>query len=397
MGTIKTSIQMFDGMTPGLEKMTNALNNAVISFRALDRASSNCIDTRSLRTARSELNKTDTAIQQIEASIRDADEQQKKFNKDISASAGLSGGMIGNQQKVKMNVDTGKGAGLFENTDASTSVQNTSADLSLGTGTEFPQQSANQGNTDKVGSAVETLSRVIPQGFTSHDDMKNSMFATTDEIDAKFGKVFEVLGAVWSSAVGEQTKATQPLLSASDLLADHWSSMQPLVIGAAAMDLYTLSMEAGNVATMASQGAQVLQAAVTAISTAFNGEWTASVFAQTAAQEGLNTAILTCPITWIILAVIALIAIFYAAVAAINKVTWSSISATGIIFGAFAMLGAGIYNIFAYLWNIIAIFVNFFANVFQNPIASIKALFYDLAINVIGYIKNIAEGIEKVN
>jgi hypothetical protein len=115
------------------------------------------------------------------------------------------------------------------------------------------------------------------------------------------------------------------------------------------------------------------------------------VFAQTAAQEGLNAAILTCPITWIILAVIALIAIFYAAVAAINKVTGSSISATGIIFGAFSVLGAGIYNIFAYLWNVIAIFVNFFANAFQNPIAAVKVLFYDLAINAINSLKKITD------
>lgn len=33
-------------------------------------------------------------------------------------------------------------------------------------------------------------------------------------------------------------------------------------------------------------------------------------------------------------------------------------------------------------------------NVFQNPIAAIQVLFYELAINVIGFIRKIAEGIE---
>jgi hypothetical protein len=40
--------------------------------------------------------------------------------------------------------------------------------------------------------------------------------------------------------------------------------------------------------------------------------------------------------------------------------------------------------------------INFFANVFNDPVASVQILFYDLAKTVIGYILNMASAIEKV-
>lgn len=383
MGTIKTSIQLFDGATPGLLDIANALNRAVLGFEALERASSNCIDTNSLREGREELNMTKSSFQQIQESIKAAGEQQKKFNKTISASAEISDGIFSNQEKASGILDS-NGADLssmgqktLRSSNISSGVEDSAGNLSLGTGAEFPEEKAKQTKNDKVNAAVETLSSVIPQGYTSTDEMKNSMFAAADEIDSKFSGLSQVLGSVWSGVTGEQVEA----IKVTDLLANSWSSFAPVVTGAAAaMNLYNLAMDAGKVI-------QVLQAAATVIGAAFNKMWTTSVQEQTAAQIGLNSAILTCPLTWLLL-------IFYIAIAVINKFAETSISATGIIFGAFAVLGAGIFNIFAFIWNIVAIFVNFLYNVFQDPIAAIKTLFYDLAITVIGFIRKIAEGIE---
>ncbi|MCQ4935121.1 hypothetical protein [Anaerotignum propionicum] len=383
MGTIKTSIQLFDGATPGLLDIANALNRAVLGFEALERASSNCIDTDSLREGREELNMTKSSFQQIQESIKAAGEQQKKFNKTISASGEISDGIFSNQEKASGILDSNgadissMGQKTLGSSNISSGVEDSTGNLSLGTGAEFPEEKAKQTNNNKVNAAVETLSSVIPQGYTSTDEMKNSMFAAADEIDSKFSGLSQVLGSVWSGVTGEQVEA----IKVTDLLANSWSSFAPVVTGAAAaMNLYNLAMDAGKVI-------QVLQAAATVIGAAFNKMWTTSVQEQTAAQVGLNSAILTCPLTWLLL-------IFYIAIAVINKFAETSISATGIIFGAFAVLGAGIFNIFAFIWNIVAIFVNFLYNVFQDPIAAIKTLFYDLAITVIGFIRKIAEGIE---
>jgi len=46
-----------------------------------------------------------------------------------------------------------------------------------------------------------------------------------------------------------------------------------------------------------------------------------------------------------------------------------------------------------FLWNIVADFINFFGNAFKNPVASIKILFLDLAVRVIGIVEEIVKGI----
>ena len=99
---------------------------------------------------------------------------------------------------------------------------------------------------------------------------------------------------------------------------------------------------------------------------------------------------------WIIILIIAFVAAIYVAVGVINRFAGTSLSATGLIAGAFAALGAHIYNQIVVIQNIIAVFVNFFANVFNDPVAAVKALFYDLAHTVIGYITNMAKAIESV-
>ncbi len=90
-----------------------------------------------------------------------------------------------------------------------------------------------------------------------------------------------------------------------------------------------------------------------------------------------------------IMGVVLIISLIYAAVAAINKVKGTSISATGVITGA-------VYSLFSFLWNIVASFVNFFANVWNDPIGSIVRLFTDMADAVLGVLELIAKGIDAV-
>ena len=127
----------------------------------------------------------------------------------------------------------------------------------------------------------------------------------------------------------------------------------------------------------------------------------------TAAQYGLNTALLACPITWIVLAIIALIAVFYAAVAAVNHFAGTSLSATGIICGAFAVAGAfiinlilGVVNFFiargVETYNLIATFANFFANVFNDPVGAIINLFAGMFDFILGIVQSAASLIDTV-
>lgn len=172
---------------------------------------------------------------------------------------------------------------------------------------------------------------------------------------------------------------------------DNWPVIEPVIWGIiGALIVYNAVMGIGWLTTLKN-------AAALAWKTICDWAETAAIIAMIVAQDGLNAALLACPITWIIIGIIALIAIIYSAVAAVNKWKGTTISATGIIAGTFAVLGAHIINTFIIpTWNMIAALVNFFYNVWNDPVAAVKILFLDMANSVIGYMSNMAHAIEDI-
>lgn len=177
-----------------------------------------------------------------------------------------------------------------------------------------------------------------------------------------------------------------------------WTIFEPIIWGiVAALGAYLLVTEGMKLAQMA--GAAVMtayHAAQTFLSIGF-GVLTGSTTAASAAVATYNSALLASPITWIIIGIIALVAILFAAVAAFNKLTGASVSAAGLIAAVFGVLGALIYNIFIVpIWNMIAMFVNFFYNATHGCTSSVEILFAELGLAVIGHISNMAHAIEKI-
>lgn len=134
------------------------------------------------------------------------------------------------------------------------------------------------------------------------------------------------------------------------------------------------------VGTMAlvSAGQMALAAISTAAKTAADWLETAALIALTVAQDGLNAALYACPLTWIVGAIIAVIAVLYAAVAAVNYFAGTSISATGIIFGAFMLLFSSIWNMIAFTVNMFVSLAGFIGNVFVDPLNATYNLFADI-------------------
>ncbi|WP_049948035.1 hypothetical protein [Enterocloster clostridioformis] len=172
---------------------------------------------------------------------------------------------------------------------------------------------------------------------------------------------------------------------------DNWPVIEPVIWGIiGALIVYNAVMGIGWLTTLKN-------AAALAWKTICDWAETAAIIAMIVAQDGLNAALLACPITWIIIGIIALIAIIYSAVAAVNKWKGTTISATGIIAGTFAVLGAHIINTFIIpTWNMIAALVNFFYNAWNDLAAAVKILFLDMANSVIGYMSNMAHTIEDI-
>lgn len=134
------------------------------------------------------------------------------------------------------------------------------------------------------------------------------------------------------------------------------------------------------VGTMAlvSAGQMALAAISTAAKTAADWLEMAALIALTVAQEGLNAALYACPLTWIVGAIIAVIAVLYAAVAAVNYFAGTSISATGIVFGAFMWLFSSVWNMIAFTVNVFVSLAEFIGNVFVDPLNATYNLFADI-------------------
>lgn len=161
--------------------------------------------------------------------------------------------------------------------------------------------------------------------------------------------------------------------------ADNWSWIGPIFWGiAAAIGIATAAGLIYNGVTLITQGVELAGAVAKSVMTGATLAQTNATAAETAAQWGLNSAMLASPITWIIAAVILLIVVIYAVVGAINQLTGSSISATGVICGVFAAAGA-------FIWNT-------GIGVLNGLIQMIWVLFVEPYIGIIEWVLNVANG-----
>lgn len=198
------------------------------------------------------------------------------------------------------------------------------------------------------------------------------------------------------------------MINVASVVVDNWSWLSPIILGvAAALGVYygrLLLVKGAELASAAVSGVVAVAKGIMAAATMLV---TGATWAQVTAQYGLNAAMYACPIVWIIILIIALVALFYAAVAAVNHFAGTSVSATGIICGAFMAALAFIGNIFVALWNLVVdVFVmiynlvatvaNFIGNVFNDPVAAVARLFFDLADTVLSVLQALASAIDTI-
>lgn len=213
----------------------------------------------------------------------------------------------------------------------------------------------------------------------------------------------------WTQFTGELATSVLPVLAYGinilnggvTLISENWSVVQPILMGLLTIiGLYTAALVAYHAIKTGIAIVEGVHAAAMAMSAG-------ATFAATAAQYGFNAALLSCPITWIVVGIIALIAIIIAFCNWIANMTGITQSGLGIIVGAFAVAGAGILNIViglmnfiigigVELYNLIATFANFFANVFNDPVGAIINLFAGMFDFIVGIVQSAASMIDTV-
>lgn len=265
---------------------------------------------------------------------------------------------------------------------------------------------------------MRPLKAIAEDGLISAAIVKEALYTAADETNERFNKMGVTFGNLWNlfgtyaeesmRPVYERLKtitntqefktfaiqAGQAIATFAGVLVwtiDMLSSMTSFVtenLHWIAPLFFIASIAAGAYAVALAWTTR--KAIMAGAATAFQGIQTAWYIAKTilatfatygfaAGMVALSVAMAANPIGFFVAAVVVLIGIIYLAVAAVNHFSGTSISATGIIAGAFMVLGYSIYNVVAFLWNRFAAFAEFLFNVFQHPVYAIKALFVNLA------------------
>lgn len=242
-----------------------------------------------------------------------------------------------------------------------------------------------------MGIAEGSIKSYAEKGAVSATVVKNALLSIADETNAKFNGMAMTWGQVWTQMGNIALKVTQPLLTAINWLANNLSVIGPILLGLGAA--FLVFQVAAHWTQIAAVATAAYHAVVNLLSIGF-GVLTGNTAAASAAVFTFNSALLASPITWIIMLIAVVIGLLYGVVAIINKVTGSSISATGLICGAIAVAGAFIGNtvigllnaLIQYIW---AIFVAPFLGIVEwilNVCNGGFNSFGDAVANLIGQI-----------
>lgn len=226
-----------------------------------------------------------------------------------------------------------------------------------------------------MGIAEGSIKSYAEKGAVSATVVKNALLSIADETNAKFNGMAMTWGQVWTQMGNIALKVTQPLLTAINWLANNLSVIGPILLGLGTA--FLVFQVAAHWTQIAAVATAAYHAVVNLLSIGF-GVLTGNTAAASAAVFTFNSALLASPITWIIMLIAVVIGLLYGVVAIINKVTGSSISATGLICGAIAVAGAFIGNTVIGLLNAL--------------IQCIWAIFVAPFLGIVEWILNVCNG-----
>jgi tape measure domain-containing protein len=224
---------------------------------------------------------------------------------------------------------------------------------------------------DYLQVSIGDLRTMGSEGKITAAIVKNALFSAAEETNAAFEKTPMTWAQVWTTTTNIAIRALDPLLSGINWVANNIDTLAPIVLATgSAFGVMLIAANWTNILTFATQKAA-------------------------AAQAFLNAVMAANPAALAAAGVLLLVGALYGGVAIMNHFADTSVSATGIIAGSFAVMGAFVYNsTLVPLQNGFAMFVNFLGNAFNNPTAAVKILFYDMAITVMQYLQNIAGALE---
>lgn len=315
--------------------------------------------------------------------VFDNNQETLQFAKNLSKEFAIAGASQQEQASATLQLTQALGSGVLRGEEFNAVFESASPVM--------------QEIADYLEVPIGQLKDMASEGEITADIVKNALLGATDSIDKKFNamnltfgqrmtqlanscqKAFEPVGQQINGLVNspEFLAFTQNLVEGFKFIADvasnavgligtllivfntvfnvaqkvgsfiynNWSIIAPVIWGViGALSVYygrLLIIKAIEAVSAIASTALAIGKGILAGATAL---LTKATWAQAKAQFGLNGAMYSCPIVWIMIAIIALIAVIFAVCAAIAKFTGVAQSAFGVICGTVAMAGAFIYN-----------------------------------------------------
>lgn len=241
-----------------------------------------------------------------------------------------------------------------------------------------------------MGVTVGEMRELAGEGKITANVVKAAIFSAAEETNAAFEAVPLTFSQAMTMVKNEGLNALRPVL-------EELNAFLNSDIGKDALNGFISAVRMGGDALLwlvklVESGAAFIAENWDMVSTLLIGGAAAVAAVMTA--SAVQTAIAWAAANWPLLLIVgSIVMIIY--MARQMGATWEEIA--GVVGGAFGLMYAFAMNNFIVpAQNGFARFANFIGNLFNDPVAAVKILFLDMAETVLGYLSNVAHGIENL-
>lgn len=252
---------------------------------------------------------------------------------------------------------------------------------------------------DLAGNVKKYIRDIASEGVLSADIVKGAILSATDEINSQFEEIPMTLSQAFTVGVNAIQKDLEESFS-------NWNTFLNTDEGQRTLgqlvSLFTVLAQVGvGALSVVGQGALWVSqnldfilpilAAIGAALLVVHGQAILTAAANVAG--GLATAS-----AWALahLPLILLAAAFASGLIAAQQFGLGMEEVGGWVGQVLGMLYAVGYNVFASLWNVIAAFAEFFANVWNDPLGATARLFFDVFDTILGIVETVAGAIDSL-
>lgn len=272
---------------------------------------------------------------------------------------------------------------------------------------------AAKGPVNSWASAIDSVQEAATRGWSEiissfDSELTAHGLPSSMEIVQSFGQAVGNVLSFVSGSMGVVLNMVSMIVDAfagaGSFIADNWGIIGPVLWGiVAALSAYYLAMGLIKAIEIISTGIKIAMCVAEYAHAAATGTEVAATTAATAAQLGLNTAFLSCPLVWIIAIIAVLIGVVIALANHFSGAGHVAQSTFGAICGGvnvviqfFKNLGLSVANIALGIWEALGACAGNVQTAFHNSICNVKSFFYGMVSTVLTVVETICKALNKL-